>query len=131
MSDMDDRKSTFGSLFVCNGGAVSWKSFKQTVIVDSTMKVEYITASEATKEAFWYKKFTIEIGVMPSDAIPLYCDNNGAIALAKEPRSHQKFKHIDQRFHLICDYFEKGYVEVKRVNSIDNVADPLTKPLGQ
>ena len=68
---------------------------------------------------------------MPSDAIPLYYDNNGAIALAKEPRSHQKSKHIERRYHLIRDYLEKGYVEVKRVNSIDNVADPLTKPLGQ
>ena len=64
---------------------------------------------------------------MPSDAIPLYCDNNGAIALAKEPRSHQKFKHIERRYHLIHDYLEKGYVEVKRVSS----TDPLTKPLGQ
>ena len=68
---------------------------------------------------------------MSSDAIPLYCDNNDAIALAKEPRSHQKSKHIERRFHLIRDYLEKDYVEVKRVNSTDNVADPLTKPLGQ
>ena len=90
MSDIDDRKSTSGSLFICNGGAVSWKSFKQTVIVDSTMEAEYITASEAAKETFWYKKFAAELGVMSSDAIPLYCDNNGAIALGKEPRSHQK-----------------------------------------
>ena len=131
MSDIDDRKSTSGSLFVCNGGAVSWKSFKQTVIADSTMEAEYIATSEAMKEAFWYKKFAIEIGVMPSDAIPLYCDNNGAIALAKELRSHQKSKHIERRYHLIRDYLEKGYVKVKRVNSADNVADQLTKPLGQ
>ena len=68
---------------------------------------------------------------MSSDVIPLYCDNNDAIALAKEPRSHQKSKHIERQFHLICDYLEKGYVEVKRVDSIDNVADLLTKPLGQ
>ena len=54
MSDIDDRKSTSGSLFVCNGGAVSWKSSKQTVIADSTMEAEYIAASEAAKEAFWY-----------------------------------------------------------------------------
>ena len=58
------------------------------VVADSTIKVEYIAASEAAKEAFWYKKFTIKHGVMPSDVIPLYYDNNGAIALAKEPRSH-------------------------------------------
>ena len=94
------------------------------------MEVEYITTSEATKDAFWYKNFAAEIGVMPLDAIPLYCDNNGAIALAKEPRSHRKSKHIERRYHLIRDSLEKGYVEVKRVNSTDNVADPLTKPLG-
>ena len=28
MSDIDDRKSTSGSIFLCNGGDVSWKSFK-------------------------------------------------------------------------------------------------------
>ena len=101
------------------------------MIADSTMEVEHIATSEAMKEAFWYKKFAVELGVMSSDAIPLYCDNNSTIALAKEPRSHQKFKHIERRFHLIRDYLEKDYVEVKRVDSIDNVADPLTKPLGQ
>ena len=66
------------------------------MIADSTIKIEYIAASEAAKKAFWYKKFATEIGVMPSDAIPLYCDNNGAIALAKELRSHQKSKHIER-----------------------------------
>ena len=95
------------------------------------MDAEYIAASKAAKEAFWYKKFAVKIRVIPSDAIPLYCDNNGAIALAKEPRSHQKFKHIERRYRLIHDYLEKGYVEVKRVDSIDNAADPLTKSLGQ
>ena len=68
---------------------------------------------------------------MPSDAIPLYYDNNGAIALAKESRSHQKPKHIERRYHLFHDYLEKGYVKVKRVDSTDNAVDPLTKPLGQ
>ena len=131
ISNINDRKSTSGSLFICNGGAVSWKSSKQMVIADSTIEAEYIAASKAVKEVFWYKKFATELGVMSSDAIPLYCDNNGAIALAMEPRSHQKSKHIERRFHLIHDYLEKDYAEVKRVDSTDNVADPLTKPLGQ
>ena len=96
MSDIDDRKSTSESLFICNGGAVSWKSSKHTMIADSTIEAKYIAASKAVKEAFWYKKFIAELGVMSSDAIPLYCDNNGTIALAKEPRSHQKSKHIER-----------------------------------
>ena len=100
------------------------------MIADSIMKAEYITASEAAKKAFWYKKFAIKIGVMPSDVIPLYYDNNGTIALAKESRSHQKSKHIERRYHLIRDYLEKGYVKIKRVDSAYNVADPLIKSLG-
>ena len=130
-SDRDDSKSVSEFVFILNGVAIYWKSFKKTVIANSTMEAEYIAASKAAKEAFWYKKFAAELGVISSDAMPLYCDNNGTIALAKEPKSHQKSKHIERRFHLICDYLEKGYVEVKKVDSTDNVADPLTKSLGQ
>ena len=60
------------------------------------MEAKYITTSKATRVAFWFKKFITELLVMPSDAILLYYNNNGAIALAKGPRSHQKFKHIER-----------------------------------
>ena len=54
-------------------------------------EAEYIAAFDATNEAVWIKKFINELGVVPSivSPIPLYCDTNGAIAQAKEPRSHQ------------------------------------------
>ena len=131
MIDVDDRKSISRFIFLCNGGSISWKSFKQLVITDSTMKAEYIITSEAAKEAFWFKKFIMELNVMPSDAIALHCDNNDAIALTKESRSHQKSKHIERRFHIICEYFEKKFVEVQRVDSTQKMVDPLTKPLNQ
>ena len=76
------------------------------------MKAEYIIASETAKEGFWFKKFIVELGVMPSVAILLFCNNNGAIALAKKPRSHQKSKHIEWWFHLIHEYLEKKFIEV-------------------
>ena len=131
MSDINDWKSTSDSIFLCNGGAMSWKNFKQTVIADFTIEAEYIAASKAMKKALWFKKFVADLDVMPSDAILLYYDNNDAIALSKELRSHKKFKHIERWFHLICDYLEKGYVEVKRVDSTDNMADALMKQLSQ
>ena len=68
---------------------------------------------------------------MTSDAISLYCDNNGAIALAKEPRSYQKSKQIERRYHIIRDYLEKKHIEIRKVDSVDNVADPLMKQLSQ
>ncbi|KAK8488101.1 hypothetical protein V6N11_019771 [Hibiscus sabdariffa] len=62
-----------------------------------------IKASEATKEIVWIKKFISEIGFVPSisNAVGLYCDNNGAIAQAKEPRSHHGTKHTFKCFYLI------------------------------
>ena len=50
-SDVDDRKSISGFVFTCNGGAMSWKSSKQSIIADSTTEAEYIAASNAAKEA--------------------------------------------------------------------------------
>ena len=93
------------------------------------MEAKYIAISEAAKKAFWFKKFIAELGVMSPDAIALHCDNNGAIALTKELKSHQKSKNIEKRFHIICEYLEKKFIEVQRVDSTLNVTDPLTKPL--
>ena len=61
----------------------------------------------------------------------LFCDNNRAIAQAKEPRSHQRSKHIFRRFHLIREIVDRGDVKICKVSTNDNVADPLTKPLPQ
>ncbi|KAK8708635.1 hypothetical protein V6N13_059673 [Hibiscus sabdariffa] len=72
-------------------------------------------------------------GVIPSIsvAVDLYCDNNGAIAQAKEPRSHQRSKHILRPFHLIREIINRGDVEICKVHTDDNIAHPLTKPLAQ
>ena len=95
-SDKDDSKSQSGFVFMINGGDVTWKSSKQETVVDSTTEAEYIAASEAVKEGVWIRNFLIELGVFPNASSPLnlYCDNNGAIAQAKEPRNHQKNKHV-------------------------------------
>ena len=132
-SDVNDRKSTSGFLFTINGGEVSWKSSKQTTTADSTTEAEYIAASDAAKEAVWIRKFIQQLGVVPTIALPisLYCDNNGAIAQAKEPRSHQKSKHIERRYHIIREIIGRSDITMQKVASADNTADPLTKALIQ
>ncbi|KAL4387609.1 hypothetical protein GQ457_09G018700 [Hibiscus cannabinus] len=132
-TNKDDSQSQLGFVFCLNGGAVSWKSSTQDTIADSTTEVEYIAASEAAKEAVWIKKFISELGIVPSisDVVGLYCDNNGAIAQANEPISHQRSKHILRHFNLIREIIDRGDVEIYKVHTDDNIADPLTKPLAQ
>ena len=83
-------------MFTLNGDTISWKSSKHETTADSTTKSEYIATSEAAKEVVWIRKFITKLRVVPSivDMILLYYDNNGAIVQAKEPRSHQRSKHI-------------------------------------
>ena len=132
-SDLDDRKSTSGFIFTCNGGAVSWKSSKQTTTADSTTEAEYIAASEAGKEAVWMRKFVVELGVVPNMAYPItiFCDNTGAIAQAKEPRAHQKSKHIQRKYHILREFVGAGEIIIQKIPSAENVADPLTKAMTQ
>ena len=131
MFDVDDRKSILRCIFLCNEGSISWKSFQQPVITDLTIEVEYIAASKVAKKVFWFKRFIVELDVVPSDAIVLHCDNNGAIALVKKFRSHQKSKHIERQFHIIHEYLKKKFVKVQRVDSTQDMTNPLIKPLSQ
>ena len=84
-SDTDDRKSISGSVFTLGGGAIVWRSIKQSCVADSTMEAEYVAACEAAKEAVWLRKFFTDLEVVPDMEKPLslYCDNSGAVANSK------------------------------------------------
>ena len=99
----------------------------------STCEAEYMAASEAAHEAIWMKEFITDLGVIPnaSGPITLFCDNTGAIALAKEPRFHKKTRHIKHRFNSIRENVQDGDIEICKVHTDLNVADPLTKPLSR
>ena len=129
--DVDSRKSTSRYVFTLNGGAICWKSVKQTCVADSTTEAKYVAASEAAKEAVWLKKFLMDLHVIPSadQLITLYCDNSGAVAQSKEPRYHKKQKHIERKYHLIRDIIERGVIVVTKIASEENLADPFTKTL--
>ncbi|KAL0437815.1 UNVERIFIED_CONTAM: Retrovirus-related Pol polyprotein from transposon TNT 1-94 [Sesamum radiatum] len=124
-SDDDDAKSQSGFVFKLNGGVVAWKSSKQDTTVHSTTKAE--------KEAVWTKNYIQELGVVPSIAEPvvIFCDNNGAIAQAKETRSHHRSKHILRCYHLLKKMVSRGDCRMDRVSSAENTVDPLTKPMSQ
>ena len=62
-------------------------------------------------------------------AVVIYCDNQGAIALAKNPESHARSKHIDIQWHYQREKIEDGSVEFKFIPTEQQIADGLTKAL--
>ena len=61
----------------------------------------------------------------------IFCDNTGAIANAKEPRTHSTAKHILRKFHVTRDYVRDGHTRIHKIHTDLNTADPMTKPLPQ
>ena len=82
----------------------------------STCQAEYIAASEAANEGVWMKEFISDLGVIPSASSPMkiFCDNTGAIALAKESRFHKRTKHIKRCFNSIREQVKDGDIEFAR-----------------
>ena len=130
-SDLDFRKSTSGCVFTLGGGAISWRSTKQSCIADSTMESEYVAACAVAKEVVWLKKFLSDIGVvrMEQVLITLFCDNSGAVAQSKDPRNHKKGKNIERKYHIIRDIIAYGDAVLAKIESANNLADPFTKAL--
>src|SRR3954470_19366687 len=59
---VDSRKSTFGYVFLLAGGAISWKSGKQSTIATSTMEAEFVACFETTIQSLWLRNFTLGLG---------------------------------------------------------------------
>jgi hypothetical protein len=60
--DKDNRRSTTGYVFTIGGTIVSWISKLEKVVSLSTTKVEYVAATEASKEMIWLQRFMVELG---------------------------------------------------------------------
>ena len=122
------------------GGAISWWSGKQPVVATSTTHAEYIGQDYAARELIWILRFLDEIGFPAKDITKIYShlnltmpllygDNQGALALAKNPVHHRLTKHIDVRYHFIREQLAKKVFNLLYCPTKKNVADIMTKPL--
>jgi hypothetical protein len=58
-------------------------------------------------------------------------DNQGALALVKNPHLHEQSKHIDVQYHYIQDLEARKRIVVSYIPTANMVADRMTKPLEQ
>nr|GEU97022.1 hypothetical protein [Tanacetum cinerariifolium] len=131
-TDIDDTKSQTGYVFVLNGGAVDWKSAKQSTTAMSSTEAEYIAAVEASMEVVWMRKFIDGLGdVVPSNKRPMemLCYNEPAIAIAANPSILKGARHFQRKYHYIREVIQEREIVLKKVHTDDNVADLFTKPM--
>jgi hypothetical protein len=129
----EDRRSITGYCYQLNsnGPIISWKSKKQNVVALSSCEAEYMALTAAMQEANFLRQLFADMQDCTRESVTLFADNQGAIALAKNPVHHQRSKHIDIKYHFIRQQVEDGSVDLQYVPSIDNIADLFTKPLSK
>jgi hypothetical protein len=59
----------------------------------------------------------------------MYGDNQGALALVKNPQLQERLKHINIRYHFIRDLAKQKKLQMTYIPTTDMIADGLTKPL--
>ncbi|GKA38059.1 hypothetical protein Tco_0724624 [Tanacetum coccineum] len=131
LMDADDLKSQTGYVFVLDGGAIDWKSTKQSIFATSSIEVEYIAAYDASKEAVWVRKFIFGLGVVPiiEEPLNMYCYNTGEIAIANESGITKGARHFHAKVHYLREVIEYGDIKLEKVHTDDNLADHFTKEL--
>ena len=112
-------------------GAVTWSSKKQPIVALSSTEAEYVAQTHAAKELIWLCTILSELNSTFEEPTTLNCDNQGAIALAKDNKFHARTKHIDIRYHYIREAVENSDINMQYIPTNENIADIFTKPLAK
>ena len=128
-SDLDNRHSTTGNVFLMSGGAVSWISQKQATVALSTAEAENVALGSATQETIWLRRLMTDLRVSQVKPTVIREDNQGAIAMAKNPVGHKRTKHIDIKHHFVREAVDAGTITLEYCETKQMLADILTKPL--
>jgi hypothetical protein len=128
---LDTDRSTSGYVFKLAGGAISWSSFKQTVMTSSTIYAEFVACYEVVGQAIWLKKFVAGLRVVDSIEIPLklYCDNKPAVLYAHNNKKTKAVKHINIRFYVVKEKIQDQTISLEHISTKKMITDLLTNDL--
>ncbi|KAF1313386.1 Integrase catalytic core protein, partial [Globisporangium splendens] len=127
--DRNDRRSMSGILLMLCGGPIAWRATFQKTVALSTTEAEYMALCDCVKECVWMRTLLKNIGLEQYEATPIFEDNQGAIALAKNIGYQARTKHIDIRYHFIREKLKENEIVLEYVESKNQIADYLTKGL--
>ena len=127
----DSMKSTSGYIYLLAGGAISWKSVKQSIVDSSTMASEFVACYEASNHGIWLRNLVMGLRIMDGIKRPLklFCDNKSAVPYSLNNGSSTKSKFIDIKFLVVKERVQSGPISIEHIGINSMIADPLTKGL--
>ena len=127
----NDKRSVSGLAVVmfCDT-AIGWKGGTQKCVTTATCEAEYVALGDASKEALLMRAVLVFLQLdLTGMRVDIFGDNEGAKAIANDPGSASRSKHIGVKLHCIRGLVRAGEVRVLHVGTAEQHADVLTKPL--
>ena len=91
-------------MFTLEGGAISWRSCKQTILTRSTMEAELTALDTVTVEAEWLCELLMDLPVVEKSvpAILMNCDNQTMIVKVNSAKDNAKSsRHVKRRLKSV------------------------------
>ena len=84
-------KSTSGYIYLVAGGAISWKSVKQSIVASSIMAVKFVACYEASNHGIWLRNFVMGLRILDGIERPLklFCDNKSAVLYQQQQKLYK------------------------------------------
>ena len=91
--------------------------------------MEFRSLAQGISEGMWLKRLLDDLRFGITGPIKIMCDNQLAIAIAKNPIHHDRMKHVEIDRHFISLKIQGNIVSVNHVPSQHQVANILKKAL--
>lgn len=127
--DLVTGKSISGILAFVGRTPIVWHSKRQGSVQSSTFGAEFIALKKGVEEAITIRYYLRSMGVKVSEPTVIYGDNLSAIKNTIEPGSPLKKKYLALSYHFCREHFSAGIVDIRKIDSKFNFADPFTKGL--
>jgi hypothetical protein len=124
----DKAKSQTGYLIFLGGGLIDWKSSLQKVIALSSAESESNSAFDTARSIVHFRQLLEELGHFQDGATTIWQDNQACIAQSKNPINPAANRHVLIRYHYLRHLTESQIVRLSYINTLDQLADILTKP---
>jgi hypothetical protein len=124
-------KSRIGYTFFLNleSGAILSRSFSDKTVSHSSCEVEIKAIDEAIRQVIWLRGFLTEIGFPQHAPTVIYTDSISAKTLIDSFQVGNNSAHLVMRLNYLHECVENKTIELKYINTLDQVADILTKLL--
>ena len=108
--------------------AIGWKSSTQKCVTTATCEAEYVALCDASKEALLTRAVLVSLQrELSGMRVDMFGDNEGAKAIADNPTSASRSKHIDVKLHFIRGLIRTEEVRILQVGTEEQHVDVLTK----